>query len=187
MKSINNIINGFSNIFDYFTFRGVLDILPFKWRMGYYDYIKPIFKPCHSKLRKSIPRQWQDITSLIVDVNFKFIEVFYDDEYKAGTVDWEATPHHKQFSEWLEKAYSYIKHERPKLQEEMDNSYPPSKPLDEMFKKVVKDGKVWYEMTDDEVPYEVKYKDVIRIEKIITDTDTQILTELINNREMFWT
>lgn len=171
----------------FFTWKRPLDILPFKWQMYYYDYIKPIFKPCHDKLRKSIPRQWRDITSLIVDVNFKFIEVFYEDEYKADIVDWEATPHHKQFAEWLEKAYSYIKHERPKLQEEMDNSYPPSKPFDEMFKLTTTNGKRMFELIDDGIPYEVKYADVIRLEKLIESKDTEILTELIKNREMFWT
>jgi hypothetical protein len=42
-------------------------------------------------------------------------------------------------------------------------------------------------MKDDRVPYEVKYKDVIRLEEEIKTKDTELLTELIKRREYFWT
>ena len=40
---------------------------------------------------------------------------------------------------------------------------------------------------DDGVPYEVKYKEVNRIEEVIRAKDTEILTELIKRRDYFWT
>jgi hypothetical protein len=42
-------------------------------------------------------------------------------------------------------------------------------------------------MKDDGIPYEVKYKEVNRIEEEIEKRDTEILTELIKRREYFWT
>jgi len=165
-----------------------VDILPYKWRMFYYDHIRTIFKPYHKKLRKSIPRQWADISSLIVDVNFKFVEVFYEDEYKADIVDWSATEHHKEFANWLETAYSYITKERPQLHIELDNAYPPSKPISDMFKLTTDEqGKQVYQMVDDGIPYNIKYAEVNRIEKIINDKDTELLTEIIKRRDYFWT
>jgi hypothetical protein len=44
-----------------------------------------------------------------------------------------------------------------------------------------------FRMVDDGIPYEVKYKEVNRIEKLIEDTDTEILTEFVKRRNYFWT
>jgi hypothetical protein len=164
------------------------DLFPYSWRMYYYDHIKPIFKPQNSRLRKAIPRQWADISSLIVDVNFEFIKTFYENEYKRDIVDWNATEHHKEFANWLEKVYLYITIERRVLQKKLENSYPPAKPLEEMFKPVFdENGKKLFQMIDDGIPYHVKYAEVNKYEKIIDDTDTSILTELIKRRDYFWT
>jgi hypothetical protein len=179
-------MNGLSNISNYFTFGRLLGFLTYGWRMFYYDHIKTIFSPHNKRIRKAIPRQYSDISNLIEIVNFKFVEVFYEDDYIDGNVDWSATEDHKEFSLWLEAAYRYIKIERPRLEEELNNSYPPHKPIDEMFKPVEIDGKKMYEMINDGIPYEVKYADVIRIEKQIMDKDTEILTEIIKRRSYFW-
>ena len=57
-----------------------------------------------------------------------------------------------------------------------------------MFKPTVdKDGKKMYELADDGVPYEVKYKEVNRIEELIENKDTEILTEFTKRRNYFWT
>ncbi len=164
------------------------DILPFKWSMYYYDYIKPIFKPQHQRIRKVIPRNWCDITSLIETVNFEFIKAFYEDEYKDGIVDWDATEHHKEFAHWLELSYKWITQRRPQLEKELEEAYPPTRCISEMFKPVTDEkGRKMFEMIDDGVPYEVKYKEVIRIEEEIKTKDTEVLTELIKRREYFWT
>ena len=177
---------GFSNILINFAPWRLLKFIPYGWKMFYYDHIKTIFKPHNKRIRKSVPRQYSDISNLIEIVNFKFVEVFYEEEYIDGNVDWDATEDHKEFSLWLESAYKYIKIERPKLEEELNNSYPPLKPFNEMFKLVENNGRKLYQMIDDEVPYEVKYADVNRIEKQIMDRDTEILTEIIKRRSYFW-
>jgi hypothetical protein len=164
------------------------DLFPYSWRMTYYDKIKPIFKPQNERIRKAIPRTWMDITELSVIVNFEIIKSFYEDEYKADIVDWEATELHSEFAKWLEGAYAYITKERPQLQKDLDNSYPPFKGLDDMFElKTDENGRRLFEFKDDGVPYEVKYKEVNRIEELIENKDTEILTEFIKRRNYFWT
>lgn len=165
-----------------------LDLLPYRFRMYYYDCIKPIFFPKHKKVRAAVPRTWADITSMIVDVNFAMIKEFYEDEYLDGMVDWQGSSEgHKKFEEWLKEAYAYAAYKRPSLEAERDNSYPPSRPFDEMFQPIEENGKKLYQMKDDGVPYEVKYKDVIRLDKEIEENDTKFLKEMIDYREYFWT
>jgi hypothetical protein len=161
----------------------------YRYRIFYFDKIKPIFFPKHSRIRKVIPRSWADITSLIVDVNFEFIKSFYEEEYKAGIVDWDYDKKHKDFAKWLESAYKYITVTRPRLEKELEEAYPSiTKKFSDMFKEEVdKEGRKTYRLIDDGVPYKVKYKDVIRIEKNIEKKDTQLLTQLVEKRGYFWT
>lgn len=167
------------------------DLFPYRWSLYYYDVIKPFFSPRNKKVRKAIPRKWADVTSLIVDVNFAMIKQFYEDEYLLGIVDWEnSSEGHKQFEQWLKEAYAYVVYKRPSLEAERDNSYPPSKPINEWFEsepEIDEHGRKTYKMKDDGVPYEIKYKDVIRLEKEIEENDSRILHKMIDYREYFWT
>jgi hypothetical protein len=181
IKLVKNILHSY-HIFDW------LDLFPYSFRMWYYDNVKPLLWPCHSRIRKAVPRGWMDITNLILDVNFEMLKSFYEEEYKANTTDWKgSSEQHAAFEQWLIKAYRYVTVERPILNQRLDNSYPPSKPFDEMFEPVVRDGKKFYTLVDDGIPYEVKYKDVIHFEKVIFEKDTEVLTGMITNREYFWT
>lgn len=167
------------------------DIFPYGWRMYYYDNIQPIFKPQNSRLRKSIPRTWVDSDSLLVDLNFEIVKIFYENEYKSGIVDWSADELHKEFADWLEKIYHYITIEKPQLEKDLSNSYPKSDLLEkweEVFVPVEKNGQKMYEYKPkDETPYEIKYAEVIRLEKLIDDKNTEFLTETIKRRHFFWT
>ena len=175
-------------IFEKYGIWDLFDLFPYAWRMYYYDHIKTIFKPNNNRIRKAIPRQYSDISGLVVNVNFEFIKAFYEDEYKADIVDWEATEQHSEFAKWLESAYTYITKDRPQLETDLDNAYPPHKDFKDMFKPYVnKDGKKMYEFADDGVPYEVKYKEVNRIEELIENKDTEILTQFVKRRNYFWT
>ena len=185
-----NILTKLKNqIFEKYGIWDVWDLFPYRFRMYYYDYVRPVFFPQHKKVRAAIPRTWADITSMIVDVNFAMIKEFYEDEYLNGVVDWEGSSEgHKQFEQWLKEAYTYVAYKRPSLEAERDNSYPPSKPFNEWFEeKTDEKGRRVLQMKDDGVPYEVKYKDVIRLEKEIAETDTKFLKEMIEYREYFWT
>ena len=178
-----------SFICDKFGIWDAWDILPYSWNMWYYDKLRPIFAPKHSRLREAIPRQWCDISSLIVDVNFEFIKTFYEEEYLDGVVDWSATELHKEFAVWLEQSYLYITKERLELEKQKDEAYPKKDGcLFDNFEEVTDErGRKLYQFKDDGIPYDVKYGEVNRLEKLIEDKDTDILIEIIKRREYFWT
>jgi hypothetical protein len=177
-----------SYTFEKFGIWEFLDIFPYSWRMKYWEKIRPIFSPRNKRLRKSIPRTWKDISHLMVDLNFEMIKTFYEDEYKADIVDWDSDQPHRDFSKWLESSYFYITKARPKLEIDLENSYPPSKPMEEMFERVPQeDGTTRIYLKDDGIPYEIKYAEVNRIERLIEETDTKILKEFIEYRHFFWT
>jgi len=70
----------------------------------------------------------------------------------------------------------------------MNKAYPPSRSLEEMFTPTTDEqGRRMFTMVDDGIPYEVKYAEVNRIEKLINDKDTETLNELIKRRDYFWT
>ena len=178
-----------SFIYDKLNIWDIWDVFPYKWSMWYYEVFKPIFRPSNSRIRKSIPRQYRDVTSLILDINFEFIKAFYEDEYVDGVVDWTATEHHQEFARWLELSYKWITQRRPQLEKEKDDAYPKrSGDLSDMFIEITDEqGKKMYQFKDDGIPYDVKYAEVNRIEKVIDEKDTEILTQIIKRRDYFWT
>jgi hypothetical protein len=165
------------------------DFFPYSLRMRYYEDIRPIFKPENDRLRKSIPRRWKDTSDLIVDVNFEMIKIFYEEEYAKGYIDWDSDEQHKSFAKWLEGAYRYITVDRPKLEEDLNNAYPPlgDDGFKGMFDEIEEGGKKTYRMKDDGIPYDVKYAEVNRIEDLIKSEDTSILKEMIKKRDFLWT
>jgi len=175
---------------DKFSIRSVWDVLPFRWKLRYYDKIRPIFAPENNRIRKAIPRTWTDTSHLIEIINFEFIKSFYETEYLHGHTDWEGTGEHAvAFAKWLESAYNYITIERPQLEKDMDNAYPPHQPLKEMFVPCETDdkGKVkMFKMTPREESYEELYGEVNRLEQLIQDKDSDILTQLVKYRYFFW-
>lgn len=175
---------------DLLWYKDFTRLLPFGWRMRYYDHIRPIWNDENKRIRESIPRTWVDISHLIEIVNFEMIKKFYETEYKADIVDWDATDHHKEFARWLEWAYNYIINERPAYEKARDNAYPPSRPFNEWFSEPEKDenGRVFYKYNSrNEGTYEELYGEVNRLEQLIEDTDTKVLTEFVKYRGFFWT
>ena len=149
-------------------------------------YLYPMrcyFNPRHRKLRNSIPKTWCDSTELVREVNFAIITEFYEDEYLNGFVNWESDEPHKEFAQWLEKSYDYIKNGRPKMQETLDASYPKHKKELENCKDFNE-----YFNQDNETPYEERYKNVIYWENLIQERDDKMLVELITKyRSFLWT
>ena len=147
--------------------------IPYQIRNAWYEF-KCFFYPKNKKYRAAIPNTWADVCVLIEDVNFAFIKGFYEDEYESGWVDWEGSGEpNSKFAKWLEKAYQYVTVERPQLQKDLDAAYPPLT------------GKRLTEINH--ISYEEEYAEVHRIEKLIQDKDTKILTETIKYRQYFWT
>ena len=147
--------------------------IPYQIRDGWYKF-KCFFNPKNKKYRAAIPNTWVDVCTLIEDVNFAFVKGFYEDEYKNGWVDWEASGEQtSKFAKWLEKAYQYITVERLQLQKDLDAAYPPL--TEKRLTEINRDS------------YEKEYAEVHRIEKLIQDKDTKVLTEVIKYRQYFWT
>jgi hypothetical protein len=150
-------------------------LIPYKFRHFYYKHIKTIWKPQHSRIRKAVPKYWYDLDYVLLQVNFEIIKSFYEDEYVDGPIDWQADEKHKKFAEWLESAYRYITEERPVLQKRMDESYPQEDINFDLNKGMNK------------ISYKKLYGQVEKYETLIHKTDTKILTELVKNRDFFWT
>lgn len=176
---------------DLLWYKDFTKLLPYRWQIRYYDKIKPIFVDKQKRIRKSIPRTWCDISHLMVDVNFEMIKKFYEEEYKADIVDWEASgPEHVEFIEWLEWAYTYITKERPAYEKAMWNAYPPHQPSEKLFEPCEFDEKgkaKMYKMVKRKETYEERYGEVNRLEQLIEGTDTQVLIEFVEYRGFFWT
>jgi hypothetical protein len=180
-------------IYRTFGVKRLWQLIPFipRWAdIYYYEKIRPIFSPQNKRYRKIIPRTWSDVSNLIEVVNFEFIKGFYEDEYLHGHTDWEGTGGCAvEFAKWLESAYDYITIERPALEKQMDAAYPVLPPLEELFVPCEYDdtGKVkMLKMVDDGRTYEEKYGEVNRLEQLIQDKDTEILTQLVKYRFFFW-
>ncbi len=189
-KSLRSKFNDF--LFNTFGVRKIWQLVPFvpRWAdLYYYDKIRPIFAPQNKRYRKIIPRTWSDVSHLIEIVNFEFIKGFYEGEYLHGHTDWVGTGEHAvEFAKWLESAYDYITIERPQLEKDMDNAYPPLRPMDEWFEETDKtlNGTKLFKMKERTESYEELYGEVNRLEQLIQDKDTEILTQLIRYRYFFW-
>jgi hypothetical protein len=185
-----SIINKVKRTYKIFGKFDIWDVLPYSWQRNWYDKIKPFFKPQNKRLRKIIPRTWVDISSLIEDVNFEFVKKFYEEEYVDGVVDWEQSGEdHIKFARWLEETYRYITVHRPKLQKDLDTAYPPFLPIEEMFEETdqLYKGKKTFKLKERKESYEELYGEVNRIEQLIVDLDTEVLTEIVKRRQYFWT
>lgn len=107
---------------------------------------------------------------MIEDVGFAMI-VAFKKEADESCVDWNGTENHRKFKNWLDSAADWIAVARPKLVQQMENAYPPH-PLPPELK-----GKTYDEL----------YGEVNRLEKLIEDTDTSILKQMIEYRDYMWT
>jgi hypothetical protein len=172
----------------FFGFEGIWKFLPYSVKSFYYDHVRTIFAPHHSRIRKAVPRQWNDLTEIIVAVNFEIIKSFYEDEMLGGFVDWDASTPHRKFKKWIEGAYQYITEERPKLQKDLDTAYPD---LDDtlIYRKIGYDqnGLRVTKIENTDKTYEELYGEVDRIEQLIDKKDSQYIIEMIKFRKYFWT
>jgi hypothetical protein len=133
-----------------------------------YDFtwwVYRLFKPCHKKIRNTIPRRWVDSVELIRDVNFAFITEFVEDEIHI--TDWEHNDEYKKVFTFLKESYSYITEERQLLVDKKE------KLLIEAFESNLK-------------PYVERYGEHDLIETEIENRDTDILIKLMQYRQWLW-
>jgi hypothetical protein len=132
--------------------------------------IKCFFFPKHQEIRKAIPRTWMDLCDLVVDLNFAMI-LSFKKEADESLVDWDGTPQHREFKNWLDSSAHWITVGKPNCKSQADSLYPPH-PLTDLQK-----GK----------SYEELYGELNKMEKLISETDSNILKQMIDYREYMWT
>jgi hypothetical protein len=134
----------------------------------YWDEVCYFFNPRQKWIKKQIPNSWCDKTHLIPLINFAIVVDFVENEDALNVTDWEASSAQaSQFEKELKDCYDYVKIRRPKLEEDLGNSYPDEE-----------------KMTGD---YYVDYADHNRLEIEMDKNDTKYLTWIVVNRDFFWT
>lgn len=141
-----------------------------------YWNIYRFFIPCHQSIRKAIPRKWQDLDAVMVDVNFAIIKSFRQ-EMLEGYVDWKCTPEHIAFENWIIDAVDYIDNRRPALLNKYNDMPDGDYPLGEKATAQCENLQEWQDWS----------KNVHDTEAEIERLDTKVLTEMIQNRGYFWT
>ena len=134
----------------------------------YWDEVRYFFNPRQKWIKNQIPNSWCDKTHLIPLINFAIVVDFVENEDALNVTDWEASSEQaSQFEKELKDCYDYVKIRRPKLEEDLGNSYPDEE-----------------KMTGD---YYVDYADHNRLEIELDKNDTKYLTWIVVNRDFFWT
>jgi len=133
------------------------------------------FFPCHQKVRAAIPRQWCDLTEIIVDVNLAIIADFKD-EFYCGYIDWDHTEDSRRFKEWYVQALEWVEYTRPKYVAE-SAAY-----LEKAFDipdKLTNFGDI---KTD-----ELSLKHHEQLEQLIDETDKMFIKQMVDFKGYFWT
>lgn len=138
---------------------------------NFYWYLHNLFFPNNKYVRNSIPREYTDSSELIIKVNFAIIKSFKEEADKS-LVDWDSTVSSKEFKSWLNDSYEWIVSLREKMLKESVESYPDA-PLE-----ILSEGRS---------DFESLYSRSNSIEKLIQDTDNQILINLVKYRNFMWT
>jgi hypothetical protein len=136
---------------------------------GVYRY----FKPCHKPVRKAIPREWCDVTELVLLVNFAIIKEFVEEEMDSVVWDDEERPILLSAGKWLRESYDYITKERDVLLQNQDTELSIASNLSKQERKGLS--------------YHQRYGKVNELEKLIAEKDKKVLLGLAEYREYLWT
>jgi hypothetical protein len=150
--------------------RETLGLKFFRFRLKdfWYNQVSARLRPRQKWLTDQIPKTWADKVWLIPNVNFYMVIDFVEGEKCFDQTDYDASGEEGvRFAKELKECYKYVKTERASLEELLSESYPDRDT-----------------MTGD---YSVDYKEVNRLEKLITETDTKWLVWIVTNRDFFWT
>lgn len=169
------------------------------WWETWYN-IKCFFKPKQEWLTDIIPDTHCDKVELIPSLLFKclvqYVEVemqndwthgigyTYEEELKLGYVTQEYVDHVMKIDKDLLKAYKWIVEGRVELKEKIDDAYPPSKSISDMFTKT-EDGN--YSMNPISEEDSACYAEVTRLEIILSDKDIEAMQIIVKHHNSLWT
>ena len=135
----------------------------------YRHNMRRFFRPAHPRFRKVYPRyRWMDISNAIKEINFAMIQDFWYEEVLKDIVDYQGDGTHQKFYDWIKDVINYIEVRRPELEKQLNAAYDR---IDHKSKE----------------PYNIKYKDVNKVEEELNNTDIHILKEMIDYKDFFWT
>lgn len=157
--------------------------------------IKVFFKPRQRWLTKTIPKDWKDKPELIRDILFECVVHYIEEEkpnldydwskeLKSGFVSQDYVDKQNKWNADILKCYDYIQNIRPRLEKEIDDSYPVTRPFDEMFEKI--DDSDGYKMKTTEEESRA-YNKVRRLEDRLYKKDQQVLNLIVKHRIQLWT
>ena len=157
-------------------------MIPYKLRDAYYS-VRDFLSPRQRWLIKKIPNHWCDKVELIPLCLFTILKHFveeemdnvlwdWSDEVKNGFVSQEYADREAAREKEIRDIYHYVTVERPALEKQRDNSYPPMDDLTKPFKKG---------------DYERLYGEVNRLEKLLDEKDTDNLVRIVKLRGYLWT
>jgi hypothetical protein len=142
-----------------------------KWVHKIRRAFRIIFKPAFPIVRKAVPRQHMDYAELLVNLNFAVIEQFKlvaDRNEK----NWQEDPNSLAFKAWLDESFIWIKEGRKNLHTAIGHVYdrvmdiPPGPHTWEQRKEL--------------------YAEIDRIEKLIADTDSNIVRQMLDYKNQFY-
>ena len=131
-------------------------------------YVYRLFKPCHKKIRKAVPRQWSDLVELTREVNFAIIVEFYEDEFSEESFQSPDNEETLKVAEFLKTSYKYIKEDRALLQNKIDIE------LDQAWRN-----------NESEQRSKI-YHDTFILEQELETRDTEVLVNLMRFRAWLW-
>lgn len=136
--------------------------------------LKYIFRPANRDLIKLISRRPMDYCDYMLQVNFMIILKFKKEYEERYAQDPDAHEETLAMRAWLKSAHSWITEGRGNMNKELDKAY------EDVNLTLAINNFTSYDYAED-------YKEVNRIEKLINDTDTEILNGMVKYREYLWT
>lgn len=154
------------------------------WLNEVYYGFTSLFNPKQKWLTRVIPNTWCDKSELIPQILFECLIHFVEKEegLKQLDIDWDKEIKNGYLSKEyvdsvigvytdLKKAYEYVKNERPFLQKQHEESYPPY-PLPNHMKGL---------------KYEELYGEQDRLEKLIEEKDQWAMHTIVTHVDYMWT
>lgn len=138
-------------------------------------------------LTREVPKGYCDTAELIRVVNFSLLKHFVENEVQGGRVDWKGSGKEVfKFKRWLDRSYRFLTVEAPKLREKQEALYDKLPRLEEMFRETKNpDGTRVFVLTKTKQTKEEA--ELWKIDRTIRKKEAEILRNIIEYREFFWT
>ncbi len=170
----------FNNIRE--TYESLKDLRIFNswfWKDWWYNSIDTRLDRRNKWADNIIPRQYSDKPELITNFLFAALINYVDKDGEDcfGRINWTTNDEHRKVAKQIKEVYKWAKYDRAAALEKLDKSYP-TRPK----------GTDWLDwINNNDIPYKVKYKETIRIEKYIKYRDDKYLKMIISIKEHLWT